>query len=64
MLKSSYGNNSSEKTDFEIIKEIYAKARKFMIETGNSEQWNNNQPTDETILNDMEKKTTFCMQRE
>ena len=39
-------------SDIREIGEIYAKARQFMIENDNPNQWNNNYPNEETALED------------
>ncbi len=40
--------------DFERIMQIYRIARKFMIDTGNPNQWRNSRPTEEQIKEDIE----------
>lgn len=41
--------------DFERILEIYEIARKFMIRTGNPNQWKRTNPTEEQIRDDIER---------
>ena len=42
--------------DKKRILEIYAYARKFMAENGNPNQWKNNNPSEETIDNDIKNQ--------
>ena len=42
------------KADFAEIKEIYARARAYMKETGNPTQWKNTYPTEDIIVSDIE----------
>ena len=45
-----------KKEDITRLNEIYAAAREFMRATGNPNQWKNTNPTEEQILEDIEKK--------
>lgn len=49
----------AEKADLPVILEIYARARKFMAENGNTVQWRNNRPTREQIEKDIEEKNLY-----
>ena len=49
----------AEKTDLSVILEIYARARKFMAENGNTVQWQNNRPSKEQIEKDIEEKNLY-----
>lgn len=44
-----------KKEDIARLNEIYATAREFMRATGNPNQWKNTNPTEEQILEDIEK---------
>lgn len=44
-----------KKEDITRLNEIYAAAREFMRATGNPNQWKNTNPTEEQILEDIEK---------
>ena len=41
--------------DFETIMDIYARARAFMRQNGNHDQWKNNHPSPEMIADDIQK---------
>lgn len=45
--------------DLARIEEIYARARKFMAETGNPNQWFDNYPPHETIVEDIELQRNY-----
>ena len=49
----------AEKTDLPVILEIYARARKFMAENGNTVQWQNNRPSREQIEKDIEENNLY-----
>lgn len=49
----------AEKADLPVILEIYARARKFMAENGNTVQWKNNCPTREQIEKDIEENNLY-----
>ncbi|MCR5481921.1 MAG: N-acetyltransferase [Clostridia bacterium] len=51
----------TEKKDFEEIKKIFAYAREFMRQNGNPGQWSNNRPSDELLLDDIEKGNSYCI---
>ena len=44
------------------IMEIYAYARQFMAEHGNPNQWKNNNPSEETIDNDIAKQEMYVIE--
>ena len=44
------------KEDLNIILDIFAHARKFMSSTGNPNQWGNNYPSNDILLDDINKK--------
>lgn len=48
--------------DKKRILEIYAYARKFMAENGNPNQWKNNNPSEETIDNDIRKQELYVIE--
>ena len=43
----------SEKKDLNFVLELIASGRKKMIESGNTKQWSNGQPTTKQIENDI-----------
>lgn len=45
--------------DLSVILEIYARARKFMAENGNTVQWKNNRPSREQIEKDIEENILY-----
>lgn len=49
----------ADKTDLPVILEIYAGARKFMVENGNTSQWQNNHPPQALLEQDIEKKILY-----
>ena len=51
MLQVRLGKNE----DIPRLNEIYATAREFMRATGNPNQWKNTNPTEELVLDDIEK---------
>ncbi len=51
-------------TDFNDILAIYASARRFMMEHGNSTQWGLTYPPQETILHDIEQGVLFVLEDE
>ena len=44
------------------IMEIYAYARQFMAEHGNPNQWKNNNPSEETIDNDIANRQMYVIE--
>ena len=44
------------------IMEIYAYARQFMAEHGNPDQWKNNNPSEETIDNDISNHQMYVIE--
>ena len=47
--------------DLEVILEIYARARDFMKQTGNANQWKNVYPTVETVENDIKQENLYVI---
>ncbi len=47
--------------DFEEILAIYERARNYMRETGNPDQWRNTHPTPEIIRSDIEKGDLYLL---
>lgn len=45
--------------DLSIIKNIYAYARKFMVSTGNPNQWGNRYPSEELLIDDISKNELY-----
>lgn len=54
----------AEKTDLPVIFEIYARARKFMAENGNTVQWQNNRPSKEQIEKDIEENNLYVYEND
>lgn len=48
-------------TDFEEILAIYERARSYMRETGNPNQWKNTHPAPEIVKNDIEKCDLYLL---
>lgn len=51
------------KADLPQLKAIFARARRFMAETGNPHQWVGDYPSDELLLNDMESGDSYLLQQ-
>ncbi len=51
----------ANKTDIDVIMAIYQKAKKFMRESGNPNQWNSNYPQRELILNDIKNENFYIL---
>ena len=47
--------------EVDIILDIYASARKFMRETGNLKQWNNNYPSMDIVKADIESENLYVI---
>lgn len=47
------------KNDLKIILGIYEYAREFMKNNGNETQWNNSYPSEEILIEDIEKKQLY-----
>lgn len=45
--------------DIPRLQEIFAIARKFMVETGNPNQWDENYPSGELLMSDIENKDSY-----
>lgn len=45
--------------DLSAVMELYEKAREFMTENGNSEQWGHNHPPKELIIQDIERGVSY-----
>ena len=52
------------KDDLPHIFEIYARARKFMAENGNTVQWQNNHPPKERLEKDIEEKLLYVYEND
>ena len=50
--------------DIKEIGEIYAAARKFMIENGNPDQWSKSYPSEDTALDDLNRGIGFVCEDE
>lgn len=48
-------------SDLEKILAIYERARAYMRETGNPNQWKNTNPTPEMVIDDIEKKNLYLL---
>lgn len=51
----------ANKKDIDVIMAIYQKAKKFMRESGNPNQWNSNYPQRELILNDIKNENFYIL---
>ncbi len=49
----------TERTDIDTVMQIYARAQKYMVDTGNPTQWKKGYPTREMIESDVEKGISF-----
>lgn len=47
--------------DLDEVKKIYARARKFMAENGNPNQWYNTYPTEDIIKEDISKSQLYLL---
>ena len=47
--------------DMPVLLEIYERARKFMVSTGNTNQWKNGYPSREILTEDIEKKEMYVL---
>ncbi len=47
--------------DMPVLLEIYERARKFMVSTGNTNQWTNGYPSREILTEDIEKKEMYVL---
>lgn len=50
--------------DYDRIKALYARARKFMQETGNPTQWGENWPPEALVLEDIEKSCNYVCEKD
>lgn len=57
-----YTIRHADMKDKKRILEIYAYARKFMAENGNPNQWKNNNPSEETIDNDIKNQELYVIE--
>lgn len=48
--------------DLPVLLQIYDRARKFMIATGNKNQWKNGYPDSNLLLQDIEKKQMYVLE--
>lgn len=53
--------DKAEMNDLTEIEEIYSKAREYMKESGNPEQWKDNYPPTSLIVSDIEKKRLYTL---
>jgi RimJ/RimL family protein N-acetyltransferase len=51
----------TRESDVDEIMKIYAKAREFMRQTGNPDQWSDNYPSRELIASDIDKKSSYVL---
>lgn len=52
---------NADKSDLQSILVIYKKARQFMIDTGNPNQWASGGPTKEQLLNDISNNDLYVI---
>ena len=50
--------------DMPVLLEIYERARKFMVSTGNTNQWTNGYPSREILTEDIEKNEMYVLEDE
>lgn len=50
--------------DLEKIKEIYVYAREYMKKTGNPDQWKDNRPDINTVINDINHQQFYCIKED
>ena len=48
-------------SDLPQLLSVYARAREFMKETGNPDQWRDNYPPRETVVDDIEKEQLYVV---
>lgn len=51
----------THESDVDEIMKIYSKAREFMRQTGNPDQWSDNYPSRELIASDIDKKSSYVL---
>lgn len=54
-MEKNFYIRKTQKEDLQRVMEIYARARKFMAENGNPNQWKKHKPTLEQVEGDIEK---------
>lgn len=52
------------KEDLTNIMLVYMKARKFMKDTGNPDQWGDNRPTYESVVTDIDQKRMYIIEED
>ena len=52
----------AEKKDLESVFAIYARARRFMVETGNPTQWEDKYPTEEMVREDVQRQRLYVLE--
>ena len=50
--------------DMPVLLEIYERARKFMVSTGNTNQWTNGYPSREILTEDIERNEMYVLEDE
>lgn len=50
--------------DMPVLLEIYERARKFMVSTGNTNQWTNGYPSREILTEDIENNEMYVLEDE
>ena len=50
--------------DMPVLLEIYERARKFMVSTGNTNQWTNGYPSKEILTEDIERNEMYVLEDE
>ena len=58
------GIRKTEMRDFDRVMEIYYMAQERMIENGNPTQWGHFYPTEEMILDDIEKSISYVIEND
>lgn len=57
----NYQIRTATKSDLPIIERIYARAREFMAQTGNPNQWGKTNPPTPQLEQDIQEKTLFVV---
>ena len=63
-MSSKFKIRNARMEDLPQIMPIYAYARKFMVQTGNTSQWKNNFPPEELLRGDIEKRQLYVIEED
>ena len=59
-----YSVRNAQMSDLPVIEAVYARARQFMAETGNPNQWGKTSPPTGQLVEDIEKGTLYVLTNE